>query len=162
MAIMNKNARKRKRNTLKYRLGKIWAIINRSDKNEFASREEFELWAKGSGYKPWKVLYLIDESRGYNKDNCLWGFDKRSRGEIVDILENDSEANVCKIIKRIAYDLEELKSRLMTASYLASDLTNSKQISNRRKVKDLSKDLEMALKYVTISTNEVDEIEMNV
>ena len=159
---MKEKVKERKQNALKYRIGKIWSIINRSDKNEFKSRDEFELWAKSSGYKPWKVLYLIDDKLGYNKDNCFWGFDKRSRGEIVDILENDSEANVCKIIKRIAYDLAESKDSLMTVSYLASDLTNSKQISNRRKVKDLYKALELVLKYITICTNEVDEIEMNI
>lgn len=157
---MREKSKQSTQGVLKYRLGHIWILLNNSGKNEFQSREAFEGWAAQSGYKPWKILALIDASGTYNADNCCWKTDKRIRGEIRSISEDDTESHVCRIIKKLAYETEEIGGRLENISALSLDLTNSRCIKNRSVVKVMTRELEEALSRIKSCEKMLDKIKL--
>lgn len=47
-------------------------ISTQVDDDWVASSENFIIWSMMNGYRPWRSLYKIDNTKGYTKDNCEW------------------------------------------------------------------------------------------
>lgn len=146
--------------TLKYKLTNVWGVIQRSGKNKFRDKTEFLEWAEESKYKPWKSLSLIDDNEGYSVENCMWKIDKRFSGGIRSIEEDDSQRNLCRIIKSCVGSLEENKINLMMCRQLMGELNSTKRIGNKTKLSDALMDLDRALMSVRSSLNLIDDLDI--
>lgn len=144
-------------NNAKYRLRNIYAKIERTEKNNFKSFEEFRMWSLSNGYKPWKVLTLLFDDEPYGPENCTWSIDKRGSTKAVSVKEDGSIDNTVKNVKAIACTTLEMRMNLDQLESLCEDMLSSKMI-DKKTGQDLVKSIKMAKNYVADAYNSVDKI----
>lgn len=144
-------------NNVKYKLRNLYAKIERTGKCGFSSFEEFRLWSFSNGYKPWKVLSLLDEDENYTPDNCTWSLDKRGSRSAVTVRSDQSLDNIVKNIKIIACDSLEVTLSLTKLESICNDLMDMKLV-DKNTGSDLVRSIKLAKTYTSDVYNSLDKL----
>lgn len=147
-------------NNVKYKLRNLYAKIERSGKCGFNSFEEFRHWSFNNGYKPWKVLSLLDDESNYSADNCTWSLDRRGSKSAVTVKDDRSLDNIVKNVKILACESLEVTMNLDKMENICNDLVDMKLI-DRNTGMDLLRSLRLARTYTSDVYNSLDKLSIN-
>ena len=124
------------------------------DRDWIANPESFIAWAMKNGYRSWRKLYRVDDSKDYCPDNCYWSAQKRKTYDLTNEEWEDLNERLIEVglnIDTVAKNIKELRLSKDELDEIVNAITSCKsknKIAN--KIDSLLQKVQTELKQVVV------------